>query len=95
MVLPIDDEIAMRAILDGQPVVFEPGVINILVAALEESWATLQTSGIQLDGDLANARELLALRIIETAKNGERDPSRLVRDAVDYFVNEILTSGIH
>jgi hypothetical protein len=68
MVLPIDDEIAMRAILDGQPVVFEPGVINILVAALEESWATVQTSGIRLDGDLANAKELLALRIIETAK---------------------------
>jgi hypothetical protein len=88
-------ESAMRTILDGQPVVFEPGVINILVAALEESWATVQTSGVQLDGDPANARELLALRIIESAKNGERDPSRLVGDAVGYLVSKILTNGIH
>jgi hypothetical protein len=87
-------ESAMRTIIDGQPVVFEPDVINILVAALEESWATVQISGVQLDGDLANARELLALRIIETAKNGERVPSRLVGDAVGYIVNKVLFSGI-
>jgi len=47
------------------------------------------TSGNVLAADYraASTRELLTKRIIETARQGERDPIRLVDDALSYVAN--------
>ena len=85
----------MRKFLDDETSIFAPEVILILVAALEDAWMVFQASGIQYDGHAADAQEILATRIIETAKNGERNRSRLAGDAVGHFVRKISPSAIH
>lgn len=79
----------MQKFLNVQPVVFEPEVTQILVKAFDDAWASLQVSGARLDGHVVDAREILAKRIIETAKNGDRDPSRLVEDALGHLAKTI------
>jgi hypothetical protein len=54
---------------------FDPDALRAMSTALEEVSRTLQ-----LDGD-QRAREVIAVRIIELARRGERDPERL-RDRV-------------
>src|SRR6266567_2016404 len=58
---------------------FDPDATNILTAAFDTAWQMLKTSGNVLAADYraASTRELLAKRIIETARRGERDPLRL------------------
>ena len=66
---------------------FEPEVIDILAAAFESAWASIETSGSSLASPRYKrvAREILAKRIIETAQHGERDRQRLSDDAVTYL----------
>ena len=85
----------MPKFLDGQTNIFTAEVVLILVAALEDAWTAVHTSGMQLDGHAADAQQILARRIIETAKNGERDPSRLVGDAVGHLARTIGPSTTH
>lgn len=85
----------MRKFLDDETIIFTPEVVLILVAALEDAWTAVQASSIQFDGHAADAQEILAKRIIETAKNGERDRSRLVGDAVGYLARTIGPSTTH
>jgi hypothetical protein len=54
---------------------FDPDALRAMSTALEEVSRTFQ-----LDGD-QRAREIIAVRIIELARRGERDPERL-RDRV-------------
>jgi hypothetical protein len=54
---------------------FDPDALRAMSTALEEVSRTLQ-----LDGD-PRAREVIAVRIVELARRGERDPERL-RDRV-------------
>src|SRR6266536_4270731 len=63
-------------------------------SAYDTAWQMLRTSGNVLAADYraASTRELLAKRIIETARQGERDPIRLVDDALFYLENS--NSGI-
>jgi hypothetical protein len=55
--------------------VFDPDVLRAMSAALEDVCRTLLVNGDQ------SARETVAVRIIELARRGERDPERL-RDRV-------------
>jgi hypothetical protein len=66
---------------------FEPEVIEILAAAFEDAWATIEKSGSSLASPRYKrvAQEILAKRIIETAQRGERDRQRLSEDAVTYL----------
>ena len=50
---------------------FDPDALRAMSIALEEVCRTLQ-----LDGD-QHAREVIAVRILELARRGERDPRRL------------------
>jgi hypothetical protein len=66
---------------------FEPEVIDILAAAFESAWASIEKSGSSLASPRYKrvAQEILAKRIIETAQGGERDRQRLSDDAVTYL----------
>jgi hypothetical protein len=68
---------------------FDPAATKILIAAFDTAWQTLKTSGNVLAADYKSAatRELLARRIIETARQGQRDPTRLVDDALVHLAN--------
>jgi hypothetical protein len=64
--------------------VFGPDTARLLGEALDEAWRSLQTNGVYFTsrGQAEATREKLALRIIEMAKQGERDPQRLRADAL-------------
>ena len=66
---------------------FDDNEVQILVVALDLAWKAVQDSGAPLasEGYATATRELLALRIIEIAQLGERDPSRLRDDALLYL----------
>jgi hypothetical protein len=68
---------------------FDPEATNILTAAFNTAWQTLKTSGNVFAADyrVAATRELLAKRIIETARQGETDPMRLADDALAHLAN--------
>ncbi|MEA2905432.1 MAG: hypothetical protein QOI12_2819 [Alphaproteobacteria bacterium] len=65
---------------------FDPDSVVILASAFETAWNTIKASGSPLaaEGQAQSTRELLAKRIIETAQTGERNPRRLVDDALAY-----------
>jgi hypothetical protein len=66
---------------------FDPEATKILTTAFDAAWQTLKTSGNVLAADFraASTRELLAKRIVEMGRRGERDPLRLVEDALGYI----------
>ncbi len=68
---------------------FDPEATKVLTAAFDTAWQMLKTSGNVLAADYrsVSTRELLAKRIIEMARQGERDPIRLVDDALTYLAN--------
>ncbi len=76
---------------------FDPEATKILTAAYDTAWQMLKTSGNILAADYraASTRELIAKRIIETARQGENDPMRLVDDALSYLTNSkvVLSSA--
>jgi hypothetical protein len=63
---------------------FDPESVRVLAAALDDAWRSLQKSGAYFKsrGHADATRERLAIRIIEMAKLGERDPARLRDDAL-------------
>ena len=73
-------------LLDG---FFDPEAAKILTAAFDTAWQILKASGSTHAADhrSARTRELLAKRIIETGRRGERDPIRLVDDALAHLAN--------
>jgi hypothetical protein len=73
---------------------FDDTMVRVMVEALDRAWKTVQESGASSDakGHAEAARELLALRIIEIAQLGERDPTRLRDDALAYFARTNLRS---
>jgi hypothetical protein len=86
--------IAMRhtAIGEGSMPLIEPERISsdltpILTTAFDDAWAKLKASGSVLaaEGYAPSTRALLAMRIIKTAQNGERDINRLVDDGISYL----------
>jgi len=66
---------------------FEPEVIDILAAAFEGAWATIEKSGSSLASPRykGGAQEIMAQRIHEKGKRGERDRQRFADDARTYL----------
>ena len=65
---------------------FAPETIEILAAALEETWDRLKTSGSRLARPAYSRvmREVVAKRIMEMAQLGVRDRETLVEDALRF-----------
>ena len=72
----------MLAYLGADKEVFAPEDVAILVGAFDEA---CQSSLVQLDGNEVLAREILAKRIVETAKLGVLNQQRLTKDALDHL----------
>jgi hypothetical protein len=73
--------------------VFDPDTLEILTAAFDAAWASVQASGItflQANGGAERAREIIGRHIIEAAKNGERDRQRLCDEALLQFARSDL-----
>ena len=66
---------------------FDPETVRLFALALDTAWDTLQTSGSPLaaDDQAAATRDVLAKRIIELGKQGERDPQRLAAGALAHL----------
>jgi hypothetical protein len=66
---------------------FDSDEVKILTDAFDQAWKASEKSGVCIVSDTyKNAtREVLALRIIEIAQLGERDPNRLRDDALLYL----------
>jgi hypothetical protein len=73
---------------------FDADEVQILVQAFDQSWKAVQDSGAPFSSEEhANAiRELLAMRILEIAQFGERDPKHLREDALLYLARTNLKS---
>jgi hypothetical protein len=67
--------------------VFSPEIMMMLASAFESAWDSVKVSGSPLgaDGNAAATREILAKHIIEMARRGERNPKRLVEDAIAHL----------
>ena len=72
---------------------FDSETTQLLGAAFEAAWEKVKTAGSTLaeESEAASTRELLAKRIIEMAKRGERNPNRLVESALDHLVKSRAT----
>jgi hypothetical protein len=66
---------------------FDCDTTQLLGAAFEAAWEEVKAAGSVLaeESQAALTRELLAKRIIEMAKRGERNPDRLVENALDHL----------
>jgi len=73
---------------------FDSEDTELLGAAFEAAWEKLNTAGSALaeGSEAAVIRELLAKRIIELAKRGERNPDRLVENALDHLARSRAAS---
>ena len=68
----------MRDLLAEYRAWFEPDEVQILVAAFDKAWETVQASGmVYAQANAEAVRAILAKHIIEAAKQGERDHARL------------------
>jgi hypothetical protein len=85
----------MQRYLHEHTAVFEPDAILILTSALDDAWQSLQTAGASFAsrGQVDATRELLALRIIEMAKLGQRDRRHLSEDALLYLARSNLRAS--
>jgi hypothetical protein len=63
---------------------FDPETVSIMTAAFDHTWATVQASGAPFSAsDYAEvARAIVGKSIIQSTKDGERDPQKLSEDAL-------------
>ncbi len=75
----------MERYLKDHPTAFDPETVTILSAALDDAWKAVETnkSAYQIDGHADGARNELAKHIVDLAKQGEREPQRLIQGALD------------
>jgi hypothetical protein len=75
--------------------VFSPADVRILVAAFDDAWRSLLTSGITFASDRESkaVRDTLARHIIEQARYGERDQRRLRDGALLQYAQSKLKSN--
>ena len=68
---------------------FDAEATLLLSSAFDAAWQAVRTSGSGLADDIhaAASRDMLARRIIEMARRGERNQDRLVEDALAYLAN--------
>ncbi|HEX2216397.1 MAG TPA: hypothetical protein VHG27_06865 [Xanthobacteraceae bacterium] len=68
---------------NGQFQVFDADTALLLGRVFNDAWGSLENDGIGLAGlNTERIREALALRIINLAQQGERDPLRLREEAL-------------
>jgi hypothetical protein len=74
---------------------FGPETIQVMAAALEETWGKLQKSGSRLarPGYSRAMREVVAKRIIEMAQHGVEDREALVTSALRFVAANYERSG--
>ena len=87
----------MRALikrLEGEGV-FDPDAISILADAFDDAWRTLMSSGAPFAEERyrETARLIIAKHIIELARLGERDKSKLAQSALLELSRENLNAG--
>ena len=75
--------------------IFDSETVDILSEALADAWRSLQTTGVYFTSraQAEATREKLAMRIIEMAERGERDPHRLRADALEHLAQSNLGVG--
>jgi hypothetical protein len=68
---------------------FDPESTSVLIAAFEGAWDTVRKSGSPLAGaeQAAAAREVLARHLIERVQSGERDPQKLIAEALVHLTS--------
>jgi hypothetical protein len=73
---------------------FDDETTPLLGLTFEAAWEKVKTSDSALadESQAVLTRELLAKRIIEMAKRGERNPDRLVENALDYLARSRAAS---
>ena len=78
--MPIDRLLAGAA--------FDPDTVVLLASAFDTAWDTVKRSGSPLAAEdrAAATREAIAKHIIDLGKSGERDPRRLVEQALARLV---------
>ncbi len=66
---------------------FEPEMVEFLVSVFETTWKKVEQSNSKLasPGYRRAAQEIIAKRIIEMAQRGEREPTVLADDAVNFL----------
>lgn len=71
--------------LKDNPTAFDQATITILAAALDEAWRQVEAdrATYKIDGNAEGARDVLAKAIVGMAKQGEREPQRLIQGALD------------
>ncbi len=73
---------------------FDSEVVEGLARAFELAWAKVEASGLLgAEVDPAAVRETLAKRIVEAAKNGERDHEQLAADALRHLAERGAMTG--
>jgi hypothetical protein len=63
--------------------IFDPDLAKAMGEAFSVAWELLK--GITVQAEAEKVRETLALRIIDTAEAGERDPIKLSQDAIAHL----------
>jgi hypothetical protein len=76
-----------RHLTGPEQAVFGPEIVQLMSGALDDAWQSLRDADATLADDTkrANAREILARRIIELTTEGERDRRRLRDGALAAF----------
>jgi hypothetical protein len=66
-----------------------PEMIDAMSIAFDDAWRTLVETGSSFatDDQAKVTREVLALRLIDTARTGESDPVRLKDDVLKYLAS--------
>jgi hypothetical protein len=73
---------------------FDPDEVEILVAAFDKAWETVQASGVVYsEGKAEAARAILAKHIIAAARDGELDYARLRDGALLALAQSNLSSA--
>ena len=69
---------------------FDPSMTPILTEAFDRAWKTVEASGIaaKLDGQAADMREAIALRIVAMADSGITSATDLAMDALSYVTEQ-------
>ena len=82
----------MRRFLDAQNYLFQPELVELLVAVLDDAWETAQASDIlsPVIREVPEAREILAKAIVASAVDGERNPFRLREDALSHLTKTMV-----
>jgi len=85
----------LKRLKEDHELALDPETVGILVATFDDAWKCVEDSGASFvsDAHAEATREILALRIIDMARLGERDVYRLQQDAVLHLTKSNLRSS--